>query len=292
MSIARLAIVGTGLIGTSVGLAAKRAGVGSVAGFDADRNALELALERGALDRAGRRLDDAVSDAELVLVATPVSVIPSQVAAALEATSSDCTVTDVGSTKARICSAASGASRFLGGHPVCGSEAHGPENARVDLFDHATWFLTPVVETEPTRERLLDRFVASLGAVPVAIDPCVHDRLVGLTSHLPHALANLLVNQVGAARIDGYDPLATAGGSLRDMARVAGANPAVWRDIFLDNAEVLADALAEHRRLVDELEAALRAADVAQLSRSIDEAAEHRRRLPGTALPRGSPADA
>ena len=97
-------------------------------------------------------------------------------------------------------------------------------------------------------------FVASLGAVPVAIDPAAHDRLVALTSHLPHALANLLVNQAGAGRIEGHDPLAAAGGSLRDMTRVAGANPRIWVDIFLDNAPELAEALAEHRRRVERLE--------------------------------------
>src|SRR4030095_14868498 len=91
-------------------------------------------------------------------------------------------------------------------------------------------------------------FVTSLGAVPIAVDPDAHDRLVALTSHLPHALANLLVTQAGATRVEGHEPLDAAGGSLRDMTRVAGANPRIWIDIFLDNAEELRSSLAGHRR--------------------------------------------
>src|SRR4029079_17352970 len=101
----------------------------------------------------------------------------------------------VGSPKAPACRAARGSSRFVGGHPVCGSEARGAEHASADLFDGATWFLTPLAETDPALYRLVHGFVSSLGATPVAVDPEAHDRLVALTSHLPHALANLLVNQ-------------------------------------------------------------------------------------------------
>ena len=126
---------------------------------------------------------------------------------------------------------------------------------------------------------MLHGFVVSLGAVPVAVDPQAHDRLVALTSHLPHALANLLLNQAGASRIDGHEPLAAAGGSLRDMTRVAGANPRIWVDIFLDNAEALAAALAEHRRRVEQVERALAEGDAGFLARWIAEASGNRRRM-------------
>jgi prephenate dehydrogenase len=115
--------------------------------------------------------------------------------------------------------------------------------------------------------------------VPVAIDPAAHDRLVALTSHLPHALANLLVNQAGAQRIEGHDPLQAAGGSLRDMTRVAGANPRIWVDIFLDNAPELAEALADHRRRVEQVEGWLAARDAGALARWIAEASGNRRRM-------------
>ena len=278
-----IAIVGTGLIGASVGLAAKRAGKGPVRGYDPDEVALQAALERGAIDEVAPTLDAAVADAELAVVAAPVAQLAAQVAAALEASPESCTVTDVGSTKAAVCAAAPSPARFIGGHPVCGSEARGPEHASADLFDGATWFLTPLPETEPDRYRLVHGLVTSLGATPVAVDPVAHDRLVALASHLPHALANLLVNQAGANRIEGHEPLAAAGGSLRDMTRVAGANPRIWIDIFLDNAGPVREALAEHRQLLDRLEQALASGDAGFLARWIGEASANRRRLLETA---------
>jgi prephenate dehydrogenase len=274
----RLAIVGTGLIGASVGLAAKRAGVEQVSGYDADPEALAVAAERGAVDEPSESAVAAVEDAELAVVATPVARLGGDVQAALAA-SDGATVTDVGSTKGRLSSTVADRARYIGGHPVCGSEARGPEHASAELFEGATWFLTPLTETEPERYRLLHGFVASLGAVPVAIDPDAHDRLLALTSHLPHALANIVLNHAGSLRVHGHEPLAAAGGSLRDMTRVAGANPRIWIDIFLDNAEELRAALGEHRRRVEELERALETADAGWLARWIGEAAGNRRTL-------------
>jgi prephenate dehydrogenase len=285
----QLALVGTGLIGASVGLAAKRAGIDRVVGFDPDPRARELAAGRGAVDDAAETLADAVAGADLAVLAAPVAELPAQVTRVLEAAPERCTVTDVGSTKGPVCAAAAGAARFIGGHPVCGSEAHGPEHARAELFDGATWFLTPVAATDPQRYRALHGFVSSLGAVPVAVDPAAHDRLLALTSHLPHALANLLLNQAGGTRIEGHEPLAAAGGSLRDMTRVAGANPRIWVDIFLDNADALREALAEHRRRVDQLEQALASGDAGFLARWIGEAATNRRSLLRGAYPDAGP---
>jgi prephenate dehydrogenase len=274
-----VAVVGTGLIGASVGLAAKRAGVRRVVGYDPDPGALALAAERGALDQPADSLPAAVEEAELAVVAAPVAALPAQVEAALAASPERCVVTDVGSTKGAICAAVGAHARFIGGHPVCGSEAHGPAHARAELFDGATWFLTPTAATDPERYRTLHGFVGSLGAVPVAVDPDAHDRLLALTSHLPHALANLLLNQAGGTYIEGHDPLGVTAGSFRDMTRVAGANPRIWVDIFLANAAALRHALAEHRRRVEQLEEALRDGDAGFVARWIGDAARNRRRL-------------
>ncbi len=285
MTVGRLAIVGTGLIGASVGLAAKRAGASRVVGYDADPAMLEAAVARGALDDGAASLAGTLADAELAVVAVPVAELARQVEAVLAAAPDECTVTDVGSTKQPVCESAGRSARFVGGHPVCGSEARGAEHASPELFDGATWFLTPLPHTDPARYRVVHGFVSALGGLPVAVDPRAHDRLVALTSHLPHALANLLVNQAGRARIDGHEPLQAAGGSLRDMTRVAGANPRIWIDIFLDNAERLRDALAEHRRGVEELERALAERDAGFLARWIAEAAGNRRRMLERAYP-------
>ena len=273
----RLAIVGTGLIGASVGLAARANGVDKVRGWDVDPDALAVAAERGAIVPAAS-LEEAVADADLAFVAAPVAALPSGVAAVLAASSEQTTVSDVGSTKGAVTSAVSDG-RFIGGHPVCGSHSHGAEHASGELFRGATWFLTPGAATEPDRYRTLHGFVSSLGAIPVAVDPEAHDRLVALTSHLPHALANLLLNQAGESRIDGHEPLAAAGGSLRDMTRVAGANPRIWIDIFLDNADALSAALAEHRRRVEQVEKALAEGDAGFLARWIAEASGNRKRI-------------
>ncbi len=272
----RLAVIGTGLIGASVGLAAKRSGV-TVAGFDEDRTAAEVALQRGAVDEVGASLGEVLAGADLAVVAVPVGQLTAQVRAVLEASADDCVVSDVGSTKTAVCAAAEGSDRFIGGHPVCGSEARGPEHASTGLFEGATWFLSPLAQSDPAGYRLVHGFVSGLGATPVAVDPRAHDRLVALTSHLPHVLANVVVNQAGATRIDGHEPLFSAGGSLRDMTRVAGANPRIWVDIFLDNAEALRAALAEHRRGVEQVEAALESGDAGFLARWIGEAAGNRR---------------
>jgi prephenate dehydrogenase len=275
----RIAIVGTGLIGASVGLAARRAGAEGVSGWDPDEAALRTAVDRGAVDAPARSLEEALVAVDVAVVAAPVAQLGAQVSAVLEASADRTTVTDVGSTKVAACRAARGSARFIGGHPVCGSEARGPEHATAELFEGATWFLTPLPETDPERYRAVHGFVGRLGATPVAVDPEAHDRLVALTSHLPHALANLLVNQAGSTRIEGHEPLAGAGGSLRDMTRVAGANPRIWVDIFLENADAVRETLGEHRRRIEQLETALEAGDAGFLARWIGEAAGNRRRM-------------
>jgi prephenate dehydrogenase len=278
----RLAVVGTGLIGASTGLAARRAGFPPALGWDEDPAALEVAAERGAVEPADS-LDQALENAEIVLVAVPVAVLPAVVRDVLASAPAGCTVTDAGSTKGSVCAATGDDPRFVGGHPICGAETRGPERASADLFEGATWFLTPLAVTEPERYRAAHAFVAALRARPVAIDPSAHDRLVAVTSHLPHALANVLLNQAGSSRVDGHDPLVTAGGSLRDMTRIAGANPRIWVDIFLENRGALAAALAEHRRRVEQLEAALASGDAGFLARWIGEASGNRRRMLETA---------
>lgn len=279
MPVQRLAIIGTGLIGASIGLAAKRAGVARVTGWDPDAEAVAAAAGRGALDAAAPTVAAALDGADLAVVAAPVGQLAAQVEAALAATGDGTTVTDVGSTKTAVCAAAAQSPRFIGGHPMAGGEARGPEHAKAELFEGATWFLTPTAATAPDRYRLVHGFVGDLGATPVAVDPASHDRLVALTSHLPHALANLLVNQAGSTRIEGHEPLAAAGGSLRDMTRVAGANPRLWTEIFLQNRDAVLESLREHRRLVEELETALAGGDAAFVSGWIGEALGNRRRM-------------
>jgi prephenate dehydrogenase len=277
VAVQRLAIVGTGLIGASVGLDAHSTGA-EVVGWDPDPDALASAADRGAVEPAGS-LAEALTGADLVVVAAPVAALAGQVAEVLDGTGEETTVTDVGSTKTGVVAAAGGSPRFVGGHPIAGKEVHGAEHASAGLFEGATWFLTPTAATGADRHALVHRFVVDLGAFPHAIEPAAHDELVALTSHLPHVLANVVVNQAGATRVEGHEPLASAGGSLRDMTRIAGANPRMWTDVFIDNADALRAGLAEHRRRIEEIEAALGRRDGEFIAGWIGEAAGNRRRM-------------
>jgi len=271
----RLAVVGTGLVGTSVALAAGRART-RCRGFDADRAVLEGSAARGAVEPAGS-LAEAVADAELVVVAVPVGVAPAVVREALNAAAPDAVVTDVASTKRPLASVAD--TRFVPGHPVAGGVAGGPSRASADLFDAATWFLTPTDASSPASVELVERFVGSLGARVVRTEAEAHDRLLALTSHLPHALANVLMLRVADAAEGDDAPLAFAGASLQEMTRLAGANAAVWSDIFLGNADEIAAALDGFRASLDELERALRTNDRDSIEDSIATAAAARERL-------------
>ncbi len=271
-AVERLAVVGTGLVGTSVALAAARTGT-RCRGFDPDLTVLEGAAARGAVEPA-RSTAEAVADAQLVVVAVPVGVAPAVVREVLDA--ADAVVTDVASTKRPLASIDD--PRFVPGHPVAGGATGGPARAAADLFDGATWFLTPT-GASPESIETVERFVVSLGARPVRTDAAAHDRLLALTSHLPHALANLLMLRVAEAAKEEDAPLAFAGASLREMTRVAGANAAVWSDILLGNADEIATALEGFRTSLDELERALRAGDRGSIEATIATAAAARDRL-------------
>jgi prephenate dehydrogenase len=277
--VSRLAVVGTGLVGTSVALAARRAGV-ACTGFDTDAGRLAEASALAGL-QAAASLTDAVAGSELVLVAVPVGSAADLVRAVLAAAGPDATVTDVASTKRPL--AAVDDPRFVPGHPVAGGATGGPLRAAADLFDGATWFLSPTPTTDPERLARVESFVAAVGARAVRIDADAHDRLLALTSHLPHALANLLMLRIAEAAHEDDAPLAHAGASLREMTRVAGANPPVWADIFLGNADQIAAALAGLRGAAEELERALRDGDRPAVEASIAAAAEARARMDGFA---------
>jgi prephenate dehydrogenase len=274
-TVERLAVVGTGLIGTSIALAAARAGTRS-RGFDTDPGVLERAASRGAIEPAAS-LAEAVADADLVVVAVPVGAAPRVVQEVLDATGPDAVVTDVASTKRPLASLED--ARFVPGHPVAGGATGGPARAAADLFDAATWFLTPTGASAAESIAAVERFVASLGARTVRTDAAAHDRLLALTSHLPHALANLLMLRVAEAAAEDDAPLAFAGASLREMTRLAGANASIWSDIFLGNADEIAAALGGLRESLDELEGALQTGDRERIEATIATAAAARERL-------------
>ena len=197
---------------------------------------------------------------------------------ALAAAPSDCVITDVGSTK-RTVVAAHGDPRFVGGHPLAGAENAGVEHARADLFDGATWYLTPGPGTSGVLYERLHRLLHALGARPTAIDPDTHDRILATVSHLPHVLANVLVSQAASTLAAGGERLPATGPSFRDATRVAGAPSAIWTDIYLSNRDALTGELDATIARLTEIRAALAAGDGAAIARWNDAAADDRRRL-------------
>lgn len=275
----RIGIVGVGLIGGSIGLAAREhLENAEVAGFDPDPAALEAALERGALDRAAHSAAEAAAGAEACFVCTPVGALPGAVAEALAAAPEDCAVTDAGSVKRMVVEAVDD-QRFVGGHPVAGAETSGAANARADLFQGASWYLTPTERTSGLLYGRLHGLLVGFGARPVAIDAESHDRLLAAVSHLPHVLANVLVSQAARARAAEGEPLPRVGPSFRDATRVAGASSGIWTGIYLANREAIAAEIDETVRRLEEAAATLRAAEPAAVERWNEAAREDRRRL-------------
>jgi len=272
----KIAIVGVGLIGGSIGLAARERLGAEVAGFDPATEGLATARDVGAIDRVAADLRSALVGAEAAFVAAPVGALPAAIAAVLAVAPEDCVVTDVGSTKRAIV-AAIGDERFIGGHPLAGAAAAGVRHARAELFDGATWYLTPTPATRGTLYERLHRLLSALGARPAALDADTHDRLLATVSHLPHVLANVLVAQ--AARALSEEKLPATGPSFRDVTRVAGSNTAIWRDIYLSNADALMFAIDDATARLNSVRAALAAGDGDALAAWNDGARADRRRL-------------
>jgi prephenate dehydrogenase len=274
----RMAVIGVGLIGGSVALAARERLAASIAGYDPSPAAVQAALDRGVIDRAANSVADAVKGAQAVFVAAPVGSLPELVGEVLTAASEDCVVSDVGSTKRAIV-AAHHDPRFVGGHPLAGAETAGVENARADLFDGATWYLTPGESTSGVLYERLHRLLYGLGAQPTAIDPETHDRMLAAVSHLPHVLANVLVAQAAATLAAGSERLPATGPSFRDAVRVAGAPSAIWADIYVSNRDALLDEIDGVVARLTAIHAALQTGDADAVTAWNDAAAEDRRRL-------------
>jgi prephenate dehydrogenase len=285
----KVAVLGVGLIGGSIGLAARARAGAHVSGYDTDEQVLARALELGAIDARASNLAGAVDGADVVFVAAPVGSLPETVQRALAAAGSDCVVSDVGSTK-RTLAEIGADGRFVGGHPLAGAETSGVEHAREDLFDGARWYLTPAEgSTEGALYERLHRLLTTLGAHPTAIDADTHDRLMAGVSHLPHVLANLLVG--GAAGVLGAQEgtrLPAVGPSFRDATRVAGANSAIWTDIYMSNRDALSAAIDELARGLAQVRGWLAAGDTEAVRAWNENAREQHEALLGAGLVGGA----
>jgi prephenate dehydrogenase len=257
----RAAVLGVGLIGGSIGLAARQRLECEVVGWSRSPETVERALALGAIDRAAASPAEACEGADVVFCAAPVAALSGQAREALEASGPETVVTDVGSTKQEVVAAVGEDERFVGGHPLAGAESAGVENARPDLFEGARWYLTPTEHSSGLLYDRLQRLIADLGARPQAIDPAAHDRLMASVSHLPHVLANVLAGQAAAELTRGSERLPEVGPRFRDTTRVAGSNPSIWGDIFVGNREAVAAAIDDAVARLQEAAALIRRAD-------------------------------
>ena len=242
MSAKRASIYGTGLIGGSIGLALRERGW-HVSGVDRDPARIAHALRIGAIDVAG--LDP---KSEITFVAVPVLGIADAVTEALAKTTG--LVTDVGSVKAPVVAAVDD-HRYLGGHPMAGSEQDGLDGANAHMFEGAVWVLTPTDETDDQALADVRAVISSFGADVVALPPARHDALVAVVSHVPHLTAVTLMGLAASRAEDHAALLRLAAGGFRDMTRIASGHPAIWPDICAENRDAIVDTLAG---LIDGLE--------------------------------------
>ena len=274
----RAHVVGLGLIGASVALALRDVGW-DVTGNDLDPSVVTAALSAGVI--SGSELSEAH---ELIIIATPAGAVGRVANTLLAACEQpDLVVTDVAGVKGSIVAAVADP-RFLGGHPMAGSELRGLAGARADLFQGCTWVLTPTERTSPSTYSTLHGILREIGANVVAVSAEDHDRLVAIASHVPHLLAGALMNE--ASRVAEQDAvlLQLAAGGFRDMTRIAAGDPTIWPDVLFENHAAIVEALAALEGRLRSLREALASERRDVIESSLRTAATARHQLPGRAL--------
>ncbi len=258
----KLALIGVGLIGGSFAAALRAAGaVSQVAGFDTDADTTKTALSRGIIDRAATSAADAASDADLVVVATPVGAMRDSFSEIAGSLSMSAVVTDVGSTKCSVIDDARTAlgaafARFVPAHPIAGGERPGVEHAAADLFRNRLVITTSIPATDPSAIALVEELWRKVGARLERLSPEQHDKVFAAVSHLPHLLAFALVEMI-ARGPDAETRFSHAGAGFRDFTRIAASSPDMWRDVCLANRGPLSEELRAYRARLDILQAAV-----------------------------------
>ena len=261
----KLTLIGVGLLGGSIGLAAKQRGVADrVCGLVRREESIAECLTAGAVDEATLDVAEAVADADLMILCTPVGRMGELAAAMKPHLAADAIVTDVGSVKASVAAAMEPVlSRFVGSHPLCGSEKSGVAFAREDLLEGAVCAVTPTEASDVATVETISKFWTTLGSRVVKLAAADHDSIVARTSHLPHVLASALANTVLAQPRAGESGFLGTG--FRDTTRLASGEAGMWRDITLDNAEAIAAALEDLQSEIGRLKTALSKKDASAL---------------------------
>ena len=267
----RATVVGLGLIGGSICVALRERGW-LVSGDDQDPQRVTEALERGLISAAG--ID---AESQVTFVAVPVTAISLQVQRALDATNG--IVTDVGSVKAVVTRTITDP-RFIGGHPMAGSELEGLDGADGELFTGAVWVLTPTPTTSDAAFATVANIVNDLGAEVVGLDPVRHDELVAIVSHVPHLTAATLMGVAGSRATEHAALLRLAAGGFRDMTRIASGHPAIWLDICAENRPAIISTLGALIDGLSDMRTAVDTGDRATILQRLTAARESRANLP------------
>lgn len=283
--VGRMTVVGVGLVGGSLALAARRAGlVGEVVGFGRSAANLALARERGLVDRVARDLPEAAAGADAIVLAVPVGACVPLAERLRPHAPAHAILTDVGSVKGGLVQALEacwGGSHVVGAHPIAGSEASGAGAADGELFRGRPCVLTPTAATAAEPLAVVRTLWTGVGARVVEMSASVHDDIFARVSHAPHLLAYALVAAVAEVTVGGQPALAWAASGFRDATRIAASRAELWRDILLANAPAVRNALAEFRGTLDRLESLLAAGDAAALGDALERAGRMRRALDG-----------
>lgn len=257
----KITLVGVGMLGGSVGLAAKKRGVaGCITGFVRRAESIEECLAVGAVDQATQDVAEAVTGASLVVLCTPVAGMGDIAAQIKPHLSPKAVVTDVGSVKASVVAEVEPVlPRFIGSHPMCGSEKTGVASACADLFNDAVCAVTPTAQSASDALEKVNQFWEVLGSRVIALSAKQHDAIVARTSHLPHVLASALVKTILTKPREGEAGFLGTG--FRDTTRLASGSPEMWRDIALTNASAVTDAIDDLQNELVELKKLLDAKD-------------------------------
>ena len=245
----KVCIIGLGLIGGSIGLSMKRSNTcNQIIGYAKTKSTLERALDRGLVDKVEDNLKDAVKDADFIILATPLSIFKSIVEEIIPYLKDGCIISDTGSAKLSVIeelkSIIPSNVEFVPGHPIAGTEESGPEAGFAELFDNRWCILTPTEDNSDKAINLVKSFWESLGSKVEIMDPLHHDKVLAITSHIPHLIAfNIVGTANNLANVTEREVVKYSAGGFRDFTRIAASDPKMWSDIFTYNSEAVLEML-------------------------------------------------
>jgi prephenate dehydrogenase len=282
----KLAIIGVGLIGSSLSLALKEAGaVRQVIGFGRNQKNLARGVELGVLDDFTESIEACVSDADVIVVAVPLGAMRKVFAELKSVVKKDAVITDVGSAKGSVVSAArdelgSAFSRFVPAHPIAGTEKSGVEAGFATLYQNRRVIITPLEQTDQDAISVIDEMWRYCGAIIEYLGVEHHDKVLAATSHLPHMLAFALVHYLSNLN-DHEEIFRYAAGGFRDFTRIASSDPVMWRDVCVANGDAVVDLIEQYQQELDRVKAAINAGDADGLLKLFGRAKSERDSLIG-----------